>query len=141
MKKTILMMIIGVLFLGAGIVYYLYNKPHRNVESEEADILISSVQLFQNYSENEKKADSLYLNRVVRVNGLIRGIEQDQKGERVLILEAEDDIFGVVCSIDETNVENRKKSQALKAGDSVMLKGICTGFAEDVKLNKCVLQK
>jgi hypothetical protein len=138
MKKLIILFIGAVLLTGAGIAYYLYNKPCRNVEEEGPAVRISAIQLFNDYSENEKKGDSLYLNKVVEINGQVSEIEKDQKGETVLILKEDDDIFGVACSIDESDPENKKKSEMLKTGDTVILKGICTGFADEVKLNKCV---
>ena len=138
MKKSLLILLILVLIGVGAIVFYLYNKPHRNVEEEKATISLNSSQLFNDYTENEKKADSIYLNKVVRISGVVSEMDQDQKGEKVLIFK-EDDIFGVLCSLDETDPENRKKVESLRVGDSVVLKGIVTGFAEDVKLNKCVL--
>jgi hypothetical protein len=57
----------------------------------------------------------------------------------MLILKEDDDMFGVVCTMDESISENRKQTESLKIGDHVVLKGICTGFDMEVKLNKCIM--
>lgn len=138
MKKIIYSVVLLLVLAVIGIVYFIFNKPHRDVDSEKPSIQISAADLFANYSEKEKVSDSLYLNKVIEVNGKIGEITQDQKGERMLVLEG-DGMFGVVCSMDELDRGNKKKVEALKVGDKVTLKGICNGFDSDVKLNKCVL--
>lgn len=139
MIRSIVTIFLVILILAAGLAYYLYNQPHRNVEFEEAVVSLSATQLFNEYSENEKKADSLYLNKTILIHGVITETDEDQKGERIVILKEDDDIFGVACTMDETDPESKKKVEALKVGDSIVLKGICTGFADEVKLNKCII--
>ena len=138
MKKTIFSVVLALVLGSIALVYYVFNKPHRDVDSEKPSIRLSSADLFTNYSEKEKVSDSLYLNKVIEVNGKIGDITQDQKGEHVLVLEG-DGMFGVVCSMNELDAENKKKVSTLKVGDKVTLKGICNGFDSDVKLNKCVV--
>lgn len=140
MKRKIYSLLLVLVLVIAGIVYYIFNKPHRNVESEKTSVRIMATDLFDRYSENEKLSDSLYLNEIVEVDGVILDVLKDQKGERMLVLEG-GEMFGVVCSMDEKEAENKSRVDGLKPGAQVVLKGICTGFDSDVKLNKCVVVK
>lgn len=133
MKRTFFTLLLVGILIAIGTIYYLYNKPSENIVSEKPEVTVNAMELFNNYS------DSLYLNKVVQVEGEINEIDVDQKGEKMLILKEDDDMFGVVCTMDESNTENRKQTESLKIGDRVVLKGICTGFDMEVKLNKCIM--
>lgn len=139
MKRTIYTLVLIIILIVAGTVFYVYYKPHRNVESEKPMIVVDGNDLFKKYTENEKLADSLYLNKLIQVKGEVGEIIKDQKGERVIVLKGETDIFGVVCSIDESDLDNRRKAASVKVGDVITVKGICSGFDSDVKLNNCVI--
>jgi hypothetical protein len=139
MKRTIYTLVLVFILIVAGVVFYIYYKPHRNVESEKPNVTVNSTDLFNIYTDNEKLADSLYLNEIIEVKGVVGEIIKDQKGERVMVLKGEEEIFGVVCSIDESDLDNRRKAASVKVGDIITVKGICSGFDSDVKLNKCVI--
>jgi hypothetical protein len=141
MKRIAYTLILVFILIIAGVAFYVYYKPHRNVESESPNIVVGSTELFHKYMDNEKLADSLYLNKIIEVTGEVGEIIKDQKGERVMILKEEEDIFGVVCTIDESDFDNKTKAASIKVGDIVKVKGICSGFDSDVKLNKCVVVK
>lgn len=139
MKKTnttIVISVIGVLAL-AGIVvaYSLYNKPHRQAGEVTPDIDIQATKLYTMYVEDEAKADSLYLDKVLQVHGVVEEIVTDENGNKVFMLESPE-LFGISCTM-----ENSKSDEilAMKLGTQVTVKGICHGMLMDVVLVKCVL--
>jgi len=133
MKRTFFTLILVGILIVVGITYYLYTIPAENIASEKPTVTVKAIDLFNNYS------DSLYLNKVVQVEGEINEIDVDQKGDKMLILKEDDDMFGVVCTMDEANGDNQKQLESLKIGDHVVVKGLCTGFDMEVKLNKCIM--
>ena len=52
----------------------------------------------------------------------------------VVFLQTPDPIFGVKCTMEGD-------ASGLKEGDSTTLKGICTGFANDVAIIRCSVVK
>src|SRR5687768_3224809 len=121
MKRTIYTLVLVFILIICAIVFYVYYKPHRNVETEKPNVVVDGTDLFNKYSENEKLADSLYLNKLIEVKGEVGEIIKDQKGERVMVLKG-DGNFGVVCSIDESDLDNRKKAASVKVGDIITVK-------------------
>lgn len=72
MKKLIFVVLaIGV--MGFGIYTYLY-QDHRNIASEEVSVSKTVTAIFKEYQEDEKKANSLYLDKKVRIVGKITSI-------------------------------------------------------------------
>jgi tRNA_anti-like len=132
MKKYIV--IIGVLILVvAWVAYSMYNKPHRDPTSESS-VEITATELFRKYEENETEANALYLDKVLAVSGKVAEVTTNQEMMPVVILETENPMFGVSCTM-----ENGKTT--LQIGDVVTIKGICTGYLSDVVIIKGTLNQ
>ena len=134
MKKiTIYILIIGLLAIFIG--YKMYNKPHINVAKKSVDINITANTLLADFSSDETKANTEYLDKIIAVKGMVTTIEFN--GEKAAIsLQTKDDFGSVVCYLVK---DEFKKSAEIKEGQEVILKGICTGFLMDVILVKCVI--
>ena len=126
-----------VVLLGFGIVrgyvYYLKNKPHRDVTKEQA-IQVTAQQIFDDFMNNEAQANQKYLNKAIQVTGEVAEAKKNQDNKTVVLLRTSDPIFGVNCTFKEEPGE-------LQAGNTITFKGICTGFLSDVVINEGVLVK
>jgi hypothetical protein len=135
-KKSVLILIIIVIGLGIG-GWYVYTKylnpPHRDIK-EEVGIKVDAEKIFQDYTTNEKTANATYLDKAVEVSGKIISIDKNSDNYLVVLLQTSNPIFGVKCTMKED-------ASSLKQGDDVKIKGICTGFANDVVLIKCYVSK
>ena len=57
--------------------------------------------------------------------------------EKPIYLKNPEDAAGIMCGFDKTAIDKSN----LKPGDTIRIKGICTGYLMDVVLNKCTLEK
>ena len=91
MKKILFAFIaIAIIVLGGYYYVFVYSKEHhRNVQSENA-IIIQADSLSAAYQQNEKNANSLYLNKAVEVSGKILSIAKNQEGKTTLIIGSAD---------------------------------------------------
>jgi hypothetical protein len=135
-KPKVWILIIG-LFVTLGIItaYSLYNKPHRQASNEVPAMEVQAVQLYNRYVSDEGGADSLYLDKVLQVYGVVEEILTNEHGEKVLMLETPE-LFDVSCTMDSTQ---KNKLQEIKIGDEVAIKGLCHGMLMDVVLVECIL--
>lgn len=122
------------IIIGALIGFYLYNKPHENMEKAKPDIEIGASELFSAFETDELAANEKYLDKVVAVTGVVREVKEDE-GVISIVLETEDMMFGVVCQLDELSENGRT---VFEVGESVTFKGLCTGSLMDVVLVRCV---
>lgn len=132
MKKIgLTIIIIGL--VASAVVYKLYNKPHRDPKNEES-IPVSAMDLFRSFEEDEAKANTLYLDRVLEITGIISEITANQNMTPIIVLETENIAFGVRCTMDtvEANV---------LVGETVTIKGICTGYLSDVIITNAIIVK
>jgi len=127
MKKIIIpLLILGL--VGAGIGYYMYNKPVERLEKKQADVSVSADQILSDYETNEKDADAKYLGKIVEVNGKVGEITSEE-GINKIHLETSNPIAAVICDLDKGN-----EAGNLKVGDHAKIKGMCSGYLSDVIL-------
>jgi hypothetical protein len=128
MKKSILVIFLFFILTGSWIAYRMYNKPHRD-PSTESSIQITAIDLFRNYETNEVEANELYLDKVLEVSGKVTEITTNQESMPVIVLETENPMFAVLCTMENAEL-------AVKVDDLVKIKGICTGYLSDVIIVK-----
>ena len=132
MKKILIVLLI-ILLASGGILYYVMNKPHKDVRDEETTN-IKATQLFIEFSADESSANARYLNKALEVNGEISIIDENQDKQTYIVLKTTDDMYGIMCTMQSRDITN-------KVGDNVHIKGYCSGFVGDVKLTDCVIAK
>jgi len=134
MKK--LLLIIGVLVIvGGALGFYLYNKPHKSMVNMKVTLETTSEEITSAYQEDEGKADEQFLGNVIKINGSIQSIEQND--QITIVLNGVDLMSTVRCQLDLLTVH--PEFGKLKPNDLITVKGICTGYLMDVILDRCII--
>ena len=115
--------------------YYLYNKPMDSLEYAKPVAYLSADSIFQLFEQNEMKSNDVYLNKVISVSGKIQNVLADTSGVAIT-LQTSSGLFGVTCKMDETNLDISQYSE----GQTVKIKGLCTGYLMDVILIRCIME-
>lgn len=134
MKKIFLYLLLLAL-LGAAVGYYLWNKPHQNIQAASVDANVTAAQLFAAFEQDEAKANEKYLDKIIQVSGRIADSSTGTEGQIKITLESDDPLFGVICELDPLSEHKRT---SFLPGETILLKGKCTGKLMDVVLVRCV---
>ena len=124
--KNILLVLVLLGAAGAGAGYYLWNKPHRNVDTAKADFSVEATDLFTQYPSDETAANPKYLDKIITVSGVT-----SEGGSVKVQLVGGSEMGGVSCEMETGSTFSPA------TGRRVCLKGICTGYLMDVVLNRC----
>ncbi|MEX6688654.1 hypothetical protein QTN47_14160 [Danxiaibacter flavus] len=135
-KRTIFFVGIILCLLATGIAYYLYQKPRTNLAHVSADYAIQAPELFNKFQQNEPEANKQFLNKIISVKGAVQSVQQSG-GNTVIVLDAGPTTGGINCSMASAPAD----VGSLKEGDSIQLKGRCTGFLMDVNITDAVIEK
>lgn len=137
LKKSIFFQGGSLLLIGMLVyAYYLYHKPRGSADSDPAIESLAADSLYSQYSRDENAANLKYLGKVIEVKGVCAGLS-DRAGLKILLLSAQNSGGGINCQLFPAN----DHLPALPAkGDTVLVKGKCTGFLLDVNLVDCVLK-
>ena len=115
--------------------YKMYNKPHRDIDAEEATAVVTAERLFMDYSESEEKSNNMYLDKVLEVTGTISELSENANGNLTVLLASAEAMGGVSATCD-ASVENA----GLEVGQLVRIKGRCTGLNMfDVEMSNCFI--
>lgn len=135
MKKKIIFGALIVVVLGViGVWFFVFYAPthfKRDV-ADEKGIQLTAAALVKAYQDNESNANALYLDKPLEIKGEISETKVDQVGNTTLTLKSEDAFASVFCTL-------KKANSNLKPGQTVTVKGICTGFLSDVVLKEAII--
>jgi hypothetical protein len=134
-RKTKIYMISSVILITSVICLLIYYKPHRSVRKEEAAFRLSVTELVSAFSNDETQAYSLYLGKIIEVDGTLKEMILNDS-TLILLMGDSTQMTGVSCYLQK---DQKDKYTQLKRGESISVKGICNGMLLDVVLDKCIL--
>ena len=132
--KYILGFIVIVVIAGAGFAWWVYHKPHRNINNEVA-VKVPVNTLLDAFKQNEKTASSQYNDKVLELSGIVKEASKNEAGNWVINIE--NDLHTGSITVAFSALQD-----AVQPFDSIAYKGICAGyFPEDnnVVINEAVL--
>lgn len=133
-QKIIIGALIAVVLGVVGVWFFVFYAPthfKRDV-ADEKGIQLTAAALVKAYQDNESNANTLYLDKPLEIKGEIGETKVDQVGNTTLTLKSEDAFASVFCTL-------KKADPSLKTGQTVTVKGICTGFLSDVVLKDAII--
>ncbi len=137
MKTSVKIALFVVFFLAlAGILFglYLYNLQSADLLKAKPDFTIAATDLQKAFENNEATANTLYLNKIIEVTGIIESVKQGEENAISISLKTENPLSAVICTFQKV-----PDSSKLKDGEQVTVRGECSGFLMDILLNNCVI--
>lgn len=145
-RRKIILVGLGVLLVAGAIaawyIYKEYNRTHKDTADMKPDYTVNTVSLLQEFETNEQVSNKKYWDKIIQVEGMVKGLAKDDKGFYSVILGDSSSMSSVRCSMDSVH---NKEAALLQKGSIALLKGICAGFntdellGSDVILVRCVV--
>ena len=111
---------------------YFYNLKHTDMSKAHPDFVITATALLKEFEDNETSASAKYVNKILEVDGIIGSINTAKDNILTISLRTESDLSSVICTFPAIADPSK-----FRAGDSITLRGECSGFLMDVLLNNC----
>ncbi len=142
--KTIAIVGIVGLLIGGGIGLYMFNMPHRDVQSAKVDYSLTSTQIVAEYLSDKSTANRKYLSadgdsKILEITGEVNKISEDYDGQKVVLLKGNSDKAGVSATFTP---ETNKNLEDVKPGQIITVKGVIrsgASFDEDLDLYENVI--
>ena len=142
-KWIAILAVVG-LIAGGSITLYMFNMPHRDVQSSKVDYSLQASELVNEFLSDTHAANAKYLDdegesKIVQVSGIVSEISRDMNNQVVLLLKAENDKAGVSATFMETTNEHAEK---LSVGSKVVIKGVIrsgANYDEDLEFYEDVI--
>ncbi len=142
--KTIAIVGIAGLIIGGGIVLYMFNMPHRNVQSAKVDYSLTSTQIVSEYLSDKSTANRKYLSsdgdsKILEITGKVSKISDDYNGQKVVLLKGNSDKAGVSATFTS---ETNNNLANIEPGQTITVKGVIrsgASYDEDLDLYENVI--
>ena len=132
--KFTLGFIVIVVIAGAGFAWWVYHKPHRDINNEIA-VTVEATALLDAFKQNEKTASAKYNDKVLELSGIVKEASKNEAGNWVVNIENRTQTGSITVAFSALQ-------DTIQPFDSIDYKGICAGyFPEDnsVVINEAVL--
>jgi len=142
--KIALIVIGGGILIAVGIVFYMLNKPARDVQNTKTDYSYEASQIVNEYLTDAQTANDKYLDeagnsKVLEISGIVAKISEDFNNQKVLLLKSVNDKAGVSCTFTS---ETNSKTSTVKVGDQITIKGVIrsgASYDEDLGMYENVI--
>ena len=117
------------IILLAIVVYFVWNKPHKDYSTMKTDITISSLNFINEFKANSTLATEKYLNQIIFVSG-----NTTDKLTKSVVLDN-----GIVCTLDSSSL---KALRLIQINNEISIKGRFVGFDdlfEEIRLDHCFI--
>jgi hypothetical protein len=142
-RKNILLAVFIIILAGGIYIYREYNRINTNVAEEKSAFRVPANELIKEFSNNGSAASQKYVGKVISVIGIVKNLQQDEKGYYTLSLGDTASLSSVRCSVDSMYTNT---AASVKPGNTITVKGNCTGYNEDellgldVIINRCFIE-
>ncbi len=135
-KISIVVVCIGL----TGLIYiwfFVYNKPHRNIEESTPDFVITATECYQHYVQGQNTDLINYTGKVLQINGIPTIIESNDS-LKIVVFVYNKGMFGdegIRCTLLPSYA---KMASNISLSETVTIKGYCSGYNEaDVIIEQC----
>ena len=143
-KKRILLAVLLILIAGAIYVYKEFNRTNIDIAGEEPAFAVGATELIKAFTDDDSAASNKYVGKIISVTGLVKNINQVERGYFTVSLGDTLSMSSVRCSVDSVYTAS---ATGAKPGMTIKVKGNCTGFNADellgldVIVNRCMIEE
>lgn len=132
------------LLIGGGIMLYMFNMPHRDIQSAKTDYSLTSTQIVSEYLSDRDAANEKYLasdgnSKILEVTGIISKISENFNSQKVVLLKGNKDKAGVTAVF---TTETNPSVSNLNVGETITVKGVIrsgASYDDDLELYENVI--
>lgn len=138
-KKIIWRIVIVLVVILAAAGYYFYKefyRTHKDTAKVKPAYTLQATALISEFEKNEKASNGKYLDKVIKVDGIVKDLLKDEAGFYSVVLGDTSALSSVRMSMDSVH---NADAAGLKRGDKIAMKGVCSGFNPDEMLGSDVI--
>jgi tRNA_anti-like len=132
------------LLAGGGAVWYIFNEKFTDTSERKAAFTVNAIDLIHEFQQSDSLANKKYAEKIITVNGRISELEAADTTINVKMIDTLTDAY-IIFAFQQQHL---KEAKQLKEGDSVSIKGSCSGGTyseiletEFITFKRCAVNK
>lgn len=114
-----------VMLAGAATIWYIFTEKFTDTAKREAAFTVNAMGFIKEFQQNDSLANKKYAEKIITVNGRVFEMEAADTTINVKMVDTLTDAY-IIFAFQQQHLAEAKK---LKEGDSVSIKGSCSGGA------------
>lgn len=142
--KRILLIGTFLLVLGGIAIWYIFTEKFTDTSKETAAYTVNAMDLIHEFQNGDSLANKKYAEKIITVNGRVTETESADTTINIKMVDSLTDAY-IIFAFQE---QHSKEAKQLKEGDSVSIKGSCSGGiysnileTEFVTFKRCTVNK
>lgn len=142
-KRGLILLVLFIIAASAGI-WYIFTEKFSDTAKQNSAFTIRADSLIHAFQKNESIANLKYAEKIITVTGIVSETETADSSVNIKFTDSETGSY-IIFEFQEINMADAKK---LKEGDTVSIKGSCSGGAystiletEFITFKRCTLHK
>jgi len=121
--KWILIGILVIVVILAGVYWYVATDKFSDTKTKKADYTLNALDFIHEFQQNLKTANEKYTNKIIALNGRVSEVEAADTTLNVKFVDPVTSSY-TIFAFQQQHLDEAKN---LKAGDSISIKGSCSG--------------
>ncbi|MCY7293285.1 MAG: OB-fold putative lipoprotein [Ferruginibacter sp.] len=121
--KRILLVGIVLLIAGGIAIWYIFTEKFTDTSKETAAYTVNAMDLIKEFQDNDSISNKKYTEKIITVNGRITETESADTTINIKMRDTLTDAY-IIFAFQQQHL---KEAKQLKEGDSVSIKGSCSG--------------
>ncbi len=142
--KRILLGGLFLLITGGIVIWFILNEKFTDTSKRNAAFTVNAMDLIKEFQKNDSLANKKYAERIITVNGRVSEMEPADTSINIKMIDTLTDAY-IIFAFQQQHL---KEAKQLKEGDSVSIKGSCSGGAhseiletEFITFKRCAINK
>jgi hypothetical protein len=142
--KRVLLGCLALLIIGGVVVWYIFTEKFKDTATQKAAYEINANDFIKEFQKNDSLANAKYAEKIITINGRVSEMEAADTTINIKMIDTTTDAY-IIFAFQQQQI---KAAKQLKEGDSVSIKGSCSGGAysdiletEFITFKRCVLNK
>ena len=132
------------LLIGGAAVWYIFNEKFTDTSERKAAFTVNAIDLIHEFQKSDSLANKKYAEQIITVNGRISELEAADTTINVKMVDTLTDAY-IIFAFQQQHL---KEAKQFKEGDSVSIKGSCSGGiyseileTEFITFKRCAVNK
>jgi len=133
------------LSLAGGVaVWFIFNEKFTDTSKREAEFIVNAMDFIREFEKNDALANKKYADKIIIVRGRVSETEAADTTVNIKFIDSLTDAY-IIFAFQEQHLQEAKQ---LKEGDSVSIKGSCSGGSyseiletEFITFKRCTVNK
>jgi len=142
--KRILISGLLLLAVGAVVIYFIFTEKFSDTSERKAEFTVNAMVFLNEFQKNDSLANKKYTEKIITINGRVTEMEAADTTINIKMTDTTNASY-IIFAFQQQHLAEAKQ---LKVGDSVSIKGSCSGGVhsdiletEFVSFKRCAINK